>query len=215
MYYVPYGSDVSLAPLKRNETDGLEITDCKWTTPNNVDLYPDQVNFESDRYRIYIPTCNLTIYNIQEDTNGIYHCTINKKFISKAMLNYHGPPPKDFLDEYKWNLIAGFSTAGGILSLFIFVWAINKYRYKEEPRPKKATVYQVNTGYEMSTRDLTSTYILPSITNNIFNFNYIEVQINSYKQSDDAIDTVLDDKEETSTSDGVSVDSVVNQTHRF
>ena len=29
------------------------------------------------------------------------------------MLNYHGPPPENFLDEYKWNLIAGFSTAGG------------------------------------------------------------------------------------------------------
>ena len=93
------------------------------------------------------------------------------------MLNYHGPPPEDFLDEYKWNLIAGFSTAGGkvkigikvtkliiilkigIIALFIFIWAINKYRYREdEARPIKTRTgrYEINTGYESSIKDLTS-----------------------------------------------------------
>jgi hypothetical protein len=113
MYYEPYGKDVILKPLKRNETNDIEITNCKWTTPNNVHLLPDQVNYDSDRYRIDQSSCELSVYNIQADTNGIYHCTINNLYISKAMLNYHGPPPKDFLDEYKWNLVAGFSTAGG------------------------------------------------------------------------------------------------------
>jgi hypothetical protein len=113
MYYEPYGTTVTLKPIKQNKTLQWFIRDCKWTTPNNVELTANSVNHNSKRYYIEQSTCELTITDIQKDTNGIYHCTVNNQYISKAMLNYHGPPPKDFLDEYKWNLVAGFSTAGG------------------------------------------------------------------------------------------------------
>jgi hypothetical protein len=115
MYYLPYGLSVTLKPLFRNESELVTIRSCKWTTPNNVDLYPDMYNYDVNRYSIDKARCELTIYNIQKDTNGIYHCVINDYLISKAMLNVHGAPKASLLEEYTPNLIAGFSTFGGFL----------------------------------------------------------------------------------------------------
>ena len=92
MYYLPYGQDVTLKPLFRNETEAqnLTITSCRWTTPRNVDIYPGQPNLDTKRYHIDASSCELTIFDNQKDTNGVYHCTVNEIYISKAMLNVHG-----------------------------------------------------------------------------------------------------------------------------
>ena len=85
MYYIKYGENVKLKPLKRNETDGIEITKCVWKTPSFNDLLASQVNDEpNSRYFIDEDACELTIFNIQADTNGIYHSIINDIYISKA-----------------------------------------------------------------------------------------------------------------------------------
>ena len=113
MYYLPYGKTVTLKPLFQNESDPVTITSCKWTLPNKFEIVPDLYNFDMSRYYLEKSTCQLTIYNNQKETNGIYHCTINSIYISKAMLNVHGAPKASLLEEYTPNLIAGFSTAGG------------------------------------------------------------------------------------------------------
>ena len=130
MYYLPYGLAVTLKPLFKNDTEFVSIRSCKWVTPGQVALYPDMRNFDVDRYSIDKARCQLTIYNNQKDTNGIYHCVINDVLISKAMLNVHGAPKSSLLEEYTPNLIAGFSTFGGVIALFAFTCGIHKYRYK-------------------------------------------------------------------------------------
>lgn len=117
MYYLPYGEDVTLRPLYKNKTEDMLIKSCKWTTPNQVDLRPEMSNYDVNRYYIERSNCELTIYNNQKDTNGVYHCTVNDFLISKAMLNVHGAPKASLLEEYTPNLIAGFSTAGGLFLL--------------------------------------------------------------------------------------------------
>ena len=131
MYYLPYGETVTLKPLFRNSSEEIEIKSCKWTTPKNLDIIPGTYNYDLDRFRLDKIKCELTIYDIQKDTNGIYHCTINDIHISKAMLNVHGAPKKSDLEQYTPNLIAGFSTAGSIIALFAFSCALYHFRYKE------------------------------------------------------------------------------------
>ena len=113
MYLKKYGQDVVLTPLFENKSDVVMIKTCKWITPNNVVLIPNVYMLDSNRYKIEKSSCELTITNIQKDTNGIYHCNINDKYISKAMLNVHGAPKNSLLEEFTPNLIAGFATAGG------------------------------------------------------------------------------------------------------
>ena len=113
MYYLPYGETVVLKPLYRNESESVIVNSCKWTTPKQVDLLPDSYNFDQFRYKIDKVKCELTIYDIQKDTNGIYHCTVNDFYISKAMLNVHGAPKNSLLEQWTPNLIAGFATFGG------------------------------------------------------------------------------------------------------
>jgi hypothetical protein len=114
MYYLPYGQSVTLKPLFRNESEFVTIKSCKWVTPKGVEFYPDLYNYDVNRFSIDKARCELTIYNNQRDTNGIYHCVINDLLISKAMLNVHGAPKNSLLEEYTPNLIAGFSTFGGL-----------------------------------------------------------------------------------------------------
>ena len=66
-----------------------------------------------EKYTINKDKCELTISNIQESDNGIYHVYLNDITVSKAMLNYHGPPYASIGEEYKYNLLAGFSAAAG------------------------------------------------------------------------------------------------------
>ena len=110
MYYLPYGQDVTLKPLYKNETQAqnLTITSCRWTTPRNVDLYPGQPNLDTQRYHIDARTCELTIFNNQKDTNGVYHCTVNEMHISKAMLNVHGQFNASSNDQPVLDLIQNF-----------------------------------------------------------------------------------------------------------
>lgn len=121
MYYLPYGKTVTLKPLFQNETEKILIKTCKWITPNNVEIIPDVYMIDKSRYSIVKSKCELTINNIQKDTNGVYHCNINDKYISKAMLNVHGAPKASLLEEFTPNLIAGFSTFGGILIKHLFI----------------------------------------------------------------------------------------------
>ena len=118
MYFKKYGEDVVLTPLFENKSEVVMIKTCKWITPNNVVLIPNYM-LDSNRYKIEKSSCELTITNIQKDTNGIYHCSINDKYISKAMLNVHGAPKNSLLEEFTPNLIAGFATAGGF-NQFLF-----------------------------------------------------------------------------------------------
>ncbi len=114
MYYLPYGKDVTLKPLFRNKSEKIIIKTCKWVLPNNVELIPDVYISDENRYKLTNYNCELTIRNIQKDTDGIYHCYINGyKYISKAMLNVHGAPKATLLEEFTPNLIAGFSTFAG------------------------------------------------------------------------------------------------------
>lgn len=113
MYYYPYGNNVTLKPLFQNETEKIVIKTCKWILPNNVELIPGVYISDPKRYQITKYNCELTIKDIQKDTNGVYHCNINNKYISKAMLNIHGAPKASMLEEFTPNLIAGFSTFGG------------------------------------------------------------------------------------------------------
>ena len=113
MYYLPYGSTVTLRPLFRNETELPVIKSCKWTTPKQIELLPDAYNYDTSRYNMDKARCELTIFNNQKDTSGVYHCIINDEFVSKAMLNVHGAPKASLLEQYRPNLIAGFSTFAG------------------------------------------------------------------------------------------------------
>ena len=73
MYYLPYGKTVTLKTLFQNETEKILIKTCKWITPNNVELIPDVYIKDMSRYSIVKSKCELTIKNIQKDTNGVYH----------------------------------------------------------------------------------------------------------------------------------------------
>jgi hypothetical protein len=121
MYLRKYGSDVTLKPLKpRDQPDfvyNINRADCYWLKPSGEKLIPSIVNLNTDHYSIATDTCELTIFNIQAADNGIYHVYLNATYVTKAMLNYHGPPYESFLDEYGINFLAAFSTAGGILFL--------------------------------------------------------------------------------------------------
>ena len=96
----------------KNKTEKVNIKSCKWVTPNGQVMIPDVYIIDKDRYRIDKRKCELTITNIQKDTNGIYHAVINDFYISKAMLNVHGPK-KPLYETYLPNIIAGFSSAAG------------------------------------------------------------------------------------------------------
>ena len=111
MYYLPYGNTVTLKPLFKNRSEVINIESCRWITPKQVELIPDVYNFDIYRYRLFKSTCELTIFNIQKDTNGIYHCIVNEMYVSKAMLNVHGAPKESIYEEFKPNLIAGLITA--------------------------------------------------------------------------------------------------------
>ena len=116
MYLRKYGSTVELKPLKPdfNESISLNPVSCYWLDQNLKKIRPEDVNGgKSDHYSINTADCVLTIYNIQADDNGIYHAVLNGTYFTKAMLNYHGPPYESVGEEYKYNLIAGFSTSGG------------------------------------------------------------------------------------------------------
>lgn len=154
MYYLHYGNNVTLKPLFQNESEKILIKTCKWILPNSVELIPDVYIADTKRYSIVKYKCELTITNIQKDTNGIYHCNINDKYISKAMLNVHGAPKASLLEEFTPNLIAGFSAFGGIIAFFAFVCGIAKFRYKEPVKFFKKTqdpnkfATQDNAGFE-------------------------------------------------------------------
>ena len=92
MYYLPYGETVTLKPLFENETEAANLTirTCRWRTPRGIDLMPDLINYDAERFILDKQSCELTIINNQRDTNGVYHCIINDFYISKAMLNVHG-----------------------------------------------------------------------------------------------------------------------------
>ena len=121
MYYEPYGQTVVLKPLYRNQSEEVIVTKCKWTTPKQIDLLPDNYNYDQYRYKIDKIKCELTIYDIQKDTNGVYHATVNDFYISKAMLNVHGAPKSSAFEEWKPNIIAGLSTFGGFVILSITI----------------------------------------------------------------------------------------------
>lgn len=111
---MPYGRTVRLKPLYRNKSERVVVKSCKWTTPNSQILVPDAGIIDPNRYRIDKTKCELVIYNIQKDTNGIYHAIVNDIYISKAMLNVHGAPKRSLYEEYYPNVIAGLTTAAGI-----------------------------------------------------------------------------------------------------
>ena len=107
MYYLPYGETVTLKPLFENETEAANLTikSCRWRTPRGIDLMPDIINFDSERYILDKQSCELTIINNQRDTNGVYHCIINEFYISKAMLNVHGKQEIQYVNfSCKYNL---------------------------------------------------------------------------------------------------------------
>lgn len=114
MYYLPYGEDVTLKPLFQNKTETILIQSCKWITPTQIPISKNSLTYDIERYFLDATKCELTIYNNQKDTNGIYHCIVNNNLVSKAMLNVYGAPKETLLEEYLPNIIAGSSTAGGI-----------------------------------------------------------------------------------------------------
>jgi hypothetical protein len=115
MYYLPYGETVILKPLFKNESEVISIDSCKWLTPKQLIITADSTNYDIERYKLDAEKCELTIFNNQHDTNGVYHCIVNDFYISKAMLNVHGAPKATVLEEFTPNLIAGFAAAGGFL----------------------------------------------------------------------------------------------------
>lgn len=128
MYLRKYGSNVTLkplAPLDKNDTILTTFikSECRWLLPDfKTYLWPNVVNTDAkSRYKINLNDCSLEITSINEEDNGIYHVFLNGTdtnengtYVTKAMLNYHGPPYDSFIDEYRYNLIAGFSTFGGM-----------------------------------------------------------------------------------------------------
>ena len=120
MYYLQYGNNVTLKPLFKNETEVILIKTCKWTSPKGIEIIPDVYNPDPNRYSINKYDCQLRITNIQADTNGIYHCNINDKYISKAMLNLHGAPGKTMAEELRPNIIAGLVTFFSKELFFLF-----------------------------------------------------------------------------------------------
>jgi hypothetical protein len=78
--------DVVLRPLKKDSNERLIIRKCEWITPNRVRLRPGEANTDFVRHLIDPTRCELKIFNIQKNTNGIYHCVINDTYITKAML---------------------------------------------------------------------------------------------------------------------------------
>lgn len=138
MYYYPYGETVTLKPLFKNDSDAkVTITKCKWISPDRIIFDPDAPTYETNKHYVDKAKCELTIFNIQKDTDGIYHCIVNDKFISKALLNVHGAPKQSTLEEYTPNLIAGFSTAGGIIAFFAFTCAVYRFRYQSPVKMEK------------------------------------------------------------------------------
>lgn len=88
MYYLPYGETVTMKPLYKNSTENVTIDLCKWYTPRQVLLNPDAITYEKNHYFIDKQTCMLTIFNIQKEDNGIYHCLVNDFHISKVYVQY-------------------------------------------------------------------------------------------------------------------------------
>ena len=118
MYLVKYGNDVTMAPLAPPDSPADfvfgYIESCTWISND----FKTEIKSDTEKYSIDQNTCKLTIKNVQKSDNGIYHAKLNDTHISKAMLNYHGPPYDSLSEEYKYNLIAGFSTAGGKFLLY-------------------------------------------------------------------------------------------------
>lgn len=163
MYYLPYGETVTMRPLYKNDTGSVVVTSCKWTSPLNVLLNPDAITYDKNRYFIDKNNCELTIFNIQPETNGVYHCLVNDFLISKAMLNVHGAPKRTVLEEYTPNLIAGFATAGGVIAFFLFTCALYRFRYKS-PRDNLISI--------------TFSYLIVS---KLFLIKYIQIMQNAMK----------------------------------
>lgn len=118
MYLHKYGSDVVLKPLKPLEDTYNTIDTCHWIDPEGKKL--NSAEADTSKYEIDDATCHLTLKNIQKNSNGIYHSVINNQFYSKAMLNYHGPPAESAIEEYRWNLLAGFLTGFGMFACIIY-----------------------------------------------------------------------------------------------
>jgi hypothetical protein len=123
MYLKPYGSNVILKPLVPDSFNGtlddfisqIRPFDCWWLSND----FKTNITSDGRKYKIDKNKCELTISNIQESDNGIYHVYLNDKTVSKAMLNYYGPPYASFGEEYKYNFLTGlgFSVVAGRLSL--------------------------------------------------------------------------------------------------
>ena len=71
----------------KNKTAKVVIKSCKWITPSGQVMIPDVYIIDKDRYRIDKRKCELTITNIQKDTNGILLIKINLNLIHIILKN--------------------------------------------------------------------------------------------------------------------------------
>ncbi|CAF1077780.1 unnamed protein product [Didymodactylos carnosus] len=130
MYYEPYGSTVSLVPLKNV---GLcdDPKNCYWETPSKQQLNVAN-SIHNDKYELKT-NGTLIIKNINSNDNGIYHFHKQNKsqhLVSKALLNLHGAPFRTLWLEYWPNVLGGILAMASIFALYGVGILIDKYRYR-------------------------------------------------------------------------------------
>lgn len=135
----------STSPLPINDTDPVS-----WMLPDLTVLY-----FSTPKYLINDNNWTMVIRNATADDLGLYHCLIpiaggNDYYLVKLGLNARGPYFQALWDKYMWNTIIGLSVAGGFAVLCVFLYLLDRFRYrspKEEHDGKPDAVVYDNNGH--------------------------------------------------------------------
>lgn len=124
-------SDVSLYCSNTTTLPFNDTAPVSWMLPNLTVIYHSK-----ERFNITNDNWTLTITNATQDDLGQYHCLLpvsggSDYYLVKLGLNAEGPYFEDLWEKYMWNTIIGVSAAGGFALLSIFLYLLDRFRYRE------------------------------------------------------------------------------------
>lgn len=131
------------SPLPINDTDPVS-----WMLPNLDVLY-----YSTPKYLIQNNNWTMVIRNATADDLGQYHCLIpinngSDYYLVKLGLNAGGPYFEDLWEKYTMNTIIGLSVAGGFAVLCVFLYLLDRFRYRapddKHDRKPEGMVYENN-----------------------------------------------------------------------
>ena len=119
-----YGENVTLT-CSAGDSETVDY----WVLPDTTVMEAgDVIDFKTldgvASWRVSTDGGNMDITLVQERHFGLYYCvlkTSGKHYIIKRALNYRGPYFGDLWPKYKWNVISGCGTAGGVLAAAVLM----------------------------------------------------------------------------------------------